>query len=184
VLAHPSTSGDLNVYGHDFGAFLASYPHSRELPYLPDVARLEWAIDEASRAADGSGTPEALLSALAAIPAERITTQRFALDPSCRFVASEYPVLRIWKVHQPGFEGEIAVEFDTGADWLLVRREQGVVVVARQAPGDFALLRALGNGSDLATALETARAAATNFDLGTSLQANIANRTLAELRGG
>ena len=39
---------------------LAAYPHARELPYLPDVARLEWAVDEAGRAADPAGTPEAL----------------------------------------------------------------------------------------------------------------------------
>jgi hypothetical protein len=47
VHAHPSASGDLNVYGDAFGDFLAAYPHAANLPYLPDVARLEWAIDEA-----------------------------------------------------------------------------------------------------------------------------------------
>ena len=183
VLDCPSTGGDLNVYGGSFGDFLATYPHARELPYLPDVARLEWAVDEASRAADPRGTPEALLAALGAIPADRVTALRFALDPTCRFVDSAYPVLRIWQVHQPGFEGDIAVAFGATTDHLLVRRETGVVVIERLAPGDYALLRALAGGDDLATALDAAMAAEPTFDLGTTLRICIGNRTLAELRG-
>ena len=183
VLACPSTSGDLNVYGDRFGDFLATYPHAKELPYLPDVARLEWAVDEASRAADALGTPDALLRALAAIPAESITAQRFALDPSSRFVTSDYPVLRIWQVHQPAFEGDITVAFGAVTDHLLVRREAGAAVIERLPPGDFALLRALGRGVDLAAALDAAMTADANFDLGTALRVHIANHTLAELRG-
>ncbi len=184
VLACPSTGGDLNVYGDRFGDFLAAYPHAKDLAYLPDVARLEWAVDEASRAADTRGTPEAILSALAAIPAERITAQRFALDASCRFMMSDYPVLRIWQVHQPAFEGDITVEFGMGTDRLLVRRETGNVVIERIALGDFALLRTLAGGGDLASALDAAMTAEATFDLGTTLRACIANHTLAELRDG
>jgi hypothetical protein len=183
VHACPSAGGDLNVYGGSFGEFLATYPHARNLPYLPDVARLEWAMDESGRAADASGTPETILAALGAIPAERVTAQRFALDPSCRLLTSPYPVLRIWQVHQPDHAGEIAVEFGAVADHLLVRREGGVVVAERLASGDFALLRALADGGDLAAALDAAVAAEPAFDLGASLRAYIANRTLAELRG-
>jgi hypothetical protein len=182
VETHPSTGGDLNVYGNRFGDFLTGYPHAKDLPYLPDVARLEWAVDEASRAADAGGAPDAILTALATIPADRITAQRFALDPACRFIVSEYPVLRIWQVHQPAFEGDITVKFGGAADQLLVRREEGGVVVERLAPGDFALLRTLDDGGDLAAALEAAMTADPLFDLGTALRSYIANRTLAELR--
>jgi hypothetical protein len=183
VRATPSTGGDLNVYGESFAEFLAAYPHAVDLPYLPDVARLEWAIDEAGRAADADGTPEAILDALATIPAQRITALGFALDPSCRLLASPYPVLRIWQVHQPGFAGDRAVAFDAATDHLLARREAGVVVVLRLTPGDFALLQALAGGEDLAAALDAAVAAEPAFDLGTSLRNCIANRTFVELRG-
>jgi hypothetical protein len=182
TLISPSTGGDLNVYGGSFGEFLATYPHARNLPYLPDVARLEWAMDEAGRAADVGGTPEAILAALGAIPAERVTSLRFALDPSCRLLTSPHPVLRIWQVHQPGRTGESSVAFDSAADHLLVRREGNDVVVERLAPGLFALLRALADDEDLAAALDAAVAAEPDFDLGTSLRTCIANRTLAESR--
>jgi len=177
-----ATGGDLNVYGGSFGEFLADYPHAQGLPYLPDVSRLEWAIDEAGRAADVDGTPEAILAALAMIPAERTPSLRFALDPSCRLLTSVHPVLRIWQVHQPGFAGDMAVAFDAATDRLLVRREAGVVAVLRMPPGDFAMLQALADGRDLAAALDAAVAAETDFDLGTSLRNCIANRTLAKLR--
>jgi hypothetical protein len=183
VHASPSTGGDLNVYGGSFGEFLGAYPHAQDLPYLPDVARLEWAMDEAGRAADARGTPEAILAALGKIPAERVTALRFALDPSCRLLTSPYPVLRIWQVHQPGYAGDMAVAFGEAKDQLLVRREAGVALVERLTAGDFALLRALADGGDLAAALDAAVVAEPMFDLGTSLRTCIANRTLAELRG-
>ncbi len=184
VVTHPSTGGDLNVYGDRFGDFLASYPHAKDLPYLPDVARVEWAVDEASRAADAGGSPDAILAALAVIPADQITAQRFALDPACRFIVSEYPVLRIWQVHQPAFEGDITVNFEGATDQLIVRREAGGVVVERLASGDFALLRVLDDGGNLAAAFEAAMTADPLFDLGTALRGYIANRTLSDLRTG
>jgi hypothetical protein len=185
---HPSTSGDLNVYGDRFGEFLAAYPHAGDLPYLPDVARLEWAVDESSRAADGSGTREAILAALAAIPAELIPAQRLVLDASCRFLTSEFPILRIWQVHQPAFEGDPAVAFGNRIDQLLVHREAGAgagaVAVERLAGGDFALLRVLDDGGDLAAALDAAVTADPTYDFATSLRAFIGNRVITALRAG
>jgi hypothetical protein len=189
VLAVPSTGGDLNVYGERFGDFLAEYPHARELAYLPDVARLEWAVDRAHRAADDDGSAEAVLAALAAVPGSQITAQHFALDASCGLLASDHPVMRIWQVHQPGFAGDTSVRFGNGADLLLVRRETstlanavaGAVGVVRLAPGDFALLRSLGNAGDLAQALDAALTADPTFDLGTALREYIGNRTIIGL---
>jgi hypothetical protein len=184
VLAHPSVGGDLNVYGDGFGSFLAGYEHAQDLPYLRDVARLEWAVDEASRAADAAGDPASILRELATIPAEAITAQKFSLDPSCRFVASQYPVLRIWQVHAPGFAGDRAVDFGAAPDRVLVRREAGVPVLQRLAVGDFAWLQALAAGDELASALDRAMTADTTFDLGTALRRFVADRTIMQLVTG
>lgn len=90
VLAKPSQSGDLNVYGETFGDFLAQYAPAAPWPYLPDVARLEWAIDEANRAADSTATPDRVLGALTVLPAERLPGLTLTLDPSCRLIASRF----------------------------------------------------------------------------------------------
>src|SRR5205823_8106628 len=114
VRAHPSRSGDLNVYGASFGDFLATYPAASELPYLPDVARLEWAIDEAHRARDASSDPESVLAAFGVPPPERLPLLRLRLDPSCRLVSSPFPILRIWQTNQPGCGGNDRVMLDEG----------------------------------------------------------------------
>ena len=55
------------------------------------------------------------------------------LDPSCRLVASAFPILRIWQVNQPDYEGDDRVDLDAGGDALLVRRDGDwrVAVAAR-----------------------------------------------------
>ena len=178
VVAHPATGGDLNVYGDAFPAFLAAYPHAAQLPYLPDVARLEWAMDDAHRAADAEGEAHRTLSVLATIPADEVARQRFTLDPSCRLLRSAFPVLRIWQAHQDAATGAFSVEFGAGDDYLLVRREGGRVAVERVGAGDFAWLAALAAGANLAQALDAAFDADATFDLGTALRTYISNGTL------
>jgi hypothetical protein len=178
VKVHPSTRGDLNVYGGELADFLANSENVRERPILPEIARLEWAIDEAHRAADAEGSAEATLAALAAIPASDIASQRFTLDPSCRLLRSEFPILRMWRAHQPDHGGEAAASSNAKTDFLIARRERGAVVVERLAAGDYAWLASLADGADLAGALESALAAEATFDLGTTLRAFIANGTI------
>src|SRR5205814_7094528 len=96
VNERPSRSGDLNIYGQDFGDFLDKYAPAEDLPYLGDVARLEWAIDEAPRAADRSRTPDSVLASLAAARLEHLPSLRLELHPSSRLVHQSYPIIRIW----------------------------------------------------------------------------------------
>ena len=103
VRRHPSASGDLNDYGDAFGAFLTQHPSTTTLPHLPDVARLEWAIDEVNRAADGASRPEQVLEALAAVAPERLPGLTLRLAPRCRLVASSFPILQFWQMSQPGW---------------------------------------------------------------------------------
>lgn len=179
--AHPSRGGDLNVYGDAFADFLATYPHARDLRYLPDVARLEWAMDEAQRAADEAGTPEALLASLAAVPPTEVAAQRFRLDASCRLQRSPYPVLRIWQAHRGAGQRLEDIAFDGPDDLLLVRRERGQVTVERLPGGEHAWLATLAAGADFAAALDAALAADPAFDLAGALQRRVADGTLAAL---
>lgn len=179
VAVLPPASGDLNVYGDAFPGFLAEYPHAATLPYLPDVARLEWALDEAARAADPPATPAQVHDALAAMPPAALATLRFALDGSCRLLHAAYPVLRIWQAHQVERFADVAIDFAAGTDRLLVRRDDVGAGIERLPPGEFAWLSALAQGDDLATALAAATAADDTFDLAVALRARIADGTLS-----
>lgn len=179
VRAHPSTSGDLNVYGDAFPAFLRRYPPAAPLPYLADVARLEWAQDEANRAGESDATPDDVLAALVALAPEALPAARLALAPSCRLVSSAYPVLRIWQSNQDGYEGEDRVSLDEGGDALLVRREAAGVTLERLAASEFAWLDALARDAPLAAAIEAAAAVRAPFDLAAVLRQRIADGTIA-----
>ncbi|HZI84041.1 MAG TPA: DNA-binding domain-containing protein [Casimicrobiaceae bacterium] len=179
VRACPSTRGDVNRYGGDLPRFLATYPPARPLPYLPDVARLEWALDQAAIAADAGSLD---LESLGAVPAGQLGLLRFTLHPSARLVTSAYPVLRIWQTNQPGHGEDARVDLSEGGDALLVIRGEDGVVIHRLTPGARAFLLAIGHNLALAEALERAAAADTAFDLGEALRTHVAARTIVGFR--
>jgi len=179
VRAHPSTRGDVNRYGGELARFLAAYPAARELAYLPDLARLEWAIDQANIAADAAALD---LATLAAVPEEALAELRLVLHPSARLVASAYPILHIWKVNQPDHAGEDRVDLGEGGDILLVARDTDGVTIERLTPGAHAFLLALARNLKLGEALERALATETSFDLSATLKALVAAQIIVTFR--
>lgn len=182
VALHPPTSGDLNVYGDAFGAFLGAYPPAANLPYLADVAGLEWAQDEANRARDDELTPQDVLADLTIMPSAEMPAALLELSSSCRLVESRYPILRIWQVNQEGAARDAHVAFDSIPDRLLVRREADGVTIERVAAGEYAWLASLASGATLAAAIESAQAADALFDLAIVLRQRIADGTIAGVR--
>ena len=142
--AHPSQSGDLHEYGAQFAVYLESYPHSQDLPYLPDVARMEWLAHRAYYAADPPS-----------FDFSRPTEVRLA--PACALFESDWPLACIWQAHQEGGEPE-KVDLDAGPDRVLVHRKGWRVEVCSLRPGDYRLLERLQAGAGLGPALEAAAA--------------------------
>jgi hypothetical protein len=163
--AHPSASGDLGDFGAGFPDFLAAFEHTRSLPYLPDLARLEWAAHRAYGAADAVPWDPAALSAVDPDRQEQI---RFTWSPGLAVVESAYPVVRIWTIHQPGHAGEFQVDWDA-AERALVARDGFAVTVAAIGPGDAAFLVASLAGARLGDAAAAALQADPLFDLATLL---------------
>ncbi len=165
VRAHPSCSGDLNEFGGAWPSFLAGYPHAAALPYLRDVAALEWAWHEAFHAADA---PSFDLQRLATVPPEEHGALQFALHPSTRMIQSRYPILRIWEVNQPDFEGDIEVVWDVSTESLLIHRDIGdgvSVVIKRVSEAGYAFLWALAQRAHLEDAATAAFGIDAAFDL-------------------
>jgi hypothetical protein len=158
----PSTSGDLSDYGAAFSRFVGDFAHTQSMPYLSDLSRLEWAVHRAYGAQDAPAWDQQSLARVA--PAEQ-SAIHFDWAAGTLIVDSPFPVVRVWLIHQPDFEGEFKVDWSIG-ECALVSRDGFRVVVSALGAGDAAFIAASLAGSALGASAETALAAEPNFDLG------------------
>lgn len=165
--AHPSASGDLNEFGGELADFVRAFAPAQALPYLPDVARMEWLAHKGHYAADHAPLD---VGRLASIREDDYPRLALTLHPAVATLASTYPLFRIWEVHQDDYRGEIAVDLGSGGEAIVVYRPQYRVTVAKLSRGEAAFLGAVTQGDLLGIALERALAADAGFDLAASLQ--------------
>lgn len=163
----PSVSGDLHVFGEAFGAFLAAFPPAAQLPYLPNVARLEWLCHKAYFAADHA--PLAL-DRLKQVAPEHYGRLQFRLNPACALFESAFPVERIWQVNQDRYTGDQALDLSSGAATVMVKREMYRVAVSALPRSEWCGLHALSTGHTFATACDVALQIDPNLNLGAALR--------------
>lgn len=131
-------------WGVGFATFLDGFPPAAHLPFLGDVARLEYARGHACHAADANPVvPDALDVA-------HLEVMRMTLHPSVSLFFSSMPTVQIWQSHQinAGF-----APLGPGPDHALIARQQDfTVMVERVDAGTFAVLSALHDGETLGMA--------------------------------
>ncbi|MCA1863003.1 DUF692 family protein [Janthinobacterium sp. HSC-3S05] len=172
---YPSDSADLNEFGARFADFLASFPHVATLPYLPDMARLEWAVHLAHYAADAQGlAPESL----AALHPDQLEARRFRLHPACALLASSWQVAALWQAHQEGEgQGKFPQELQV-ASWALVCRTRWKAQVLVVDVAAHAALVMLQQGQTFGAALDAAFELDPAFDLAAHLRQWLAHAVL------
>lgn len=153
VAPNPPREPCLFEYGASFPDFIAGFPACRNLPYLPDVARLEWAINAASNAPD---LPALASDMLAEVVPERVGALRFVMHPACRVVSSRYPVDRIWRANQPDAAAEDFVDVFAGGTRLLVQRRDDDVHWRALSAAECLFVRVLAAGQTLEDAIAVA----------------------------
>ena len=174
--AHPSLSGNLHHVGAALPQFLAQRFEGGEYAYFADVARLEWAVQDAFVAADHAPFDRARL---AQIDPARYAELRFELHPAARLVASPYPVLTIWRANQDGADPQQQIDLGAGTEHVLVKRPaQDIELVLIDAP-EFAFLSQCAAGASFADAVATASALGA-FDAGSALRRHVADGTLVD----
>jgi hypothetical protein len=174
----PSRSGDLHDFGEELPGFLEGFAPARGLPYLPDVARLEWAVHRVFHARAAARIDPA---ELAAVPPERLADVCFELSPAARLLRSAYPVLTIWRVNQPDYAGDQTVDLSLGTQCVLVIRRDLDVALEPLADADYANLDSLHRGRGLEHALAAAQRADPDFDLERFLAAHVLGGTFGRL---
>lgn len=164
VLRHPPSSPVLLTYGDDFADYVERFEPAAELPYLPDVIRLENARARAYHAADV--TPLAP-DRIAAVPAEQLGELVVDAHPSTSVVRSGYPVVTMWAMNSG--EAELGPIDDWSGEDALVVRPQLRVLIHRLPSGGATFLERLLASAPLGRAIEAAMNEATDFDLAANL---------------
>ncbi|MEM6973246.1 MAG: DNA-binding domain-containing protein [Pseudomonadota bacterium] len=147
ALAHPPSSPILIDWGGDFPAWIAAFPPAAGVPYLGDVARLEWAWNTAYNAAEAKPLD---VAALLAVPPDAIATACVALHPSLALVGSPFPVVSIW-AQATGRVTARPLDMGGGETALIVRPEAEVDVRVLDA-GTEVFLQQLLAGANIAEA--------------------------------
>jgi len=168
----------LTEYGAEFPAFVAGYAAARDLPYLADVARLDWALNLAFHAPLGGRLKPEDLSAL---PMERLPSMSIALAAGAVLVSSRYPLDRIWETSQPGAANE-TVDLNSGAANLLVLRRLDDAAFVGLSEGEAAFVATLAEGMSLERAAGAAFQIDPAFELSTSFARLLAWEAFAALQ--
>lgn len=175
IREHPPAGPCLFEYGASYPAFLASFPPCRELAYLSDVARLEWALFAAAQADDAVPLAPATLRDLSV---DGVMQAAFRLHPAVTLLESPWPVDLIWRAAQPEADSAATVDLAAGGVCLEILRVGEEAVFHAIEPVDYALRHALAGGAQLEAAAAAALARDPGFDLARALRALFENGIL------
>lgn len=161
--AEPPRCGDLACWGDGLPAFIEADAQLAGEPYLADVARLDWAVHQAERAADAA-EPAGLHLLASAEPA----ALQLQMVAGTAVVSSPHPIVTIWQAHRPGSDAAagdrfaaVRAAFASGrGEHALVARGggDGLAGVFELAGADAAFTAALLAGRSLGEALSDALA--------------------------
>jgi hypothetical protein len=148
IAQHPPCAAYLDDYGADFPQFLRGFQPAAALEYLPDVARLEWAVNRAIHAADVEPLDVKRLEALAPEDQVRVC---FVPHPSVALLCADYPADVIWRGVLDGDDAALAaVDLKAGPVCLMVERGAAGVEVSRLDVAAWRFAVALCGGRTLA----------------------------------
>ena len=168
VAASPPRDGRLLHYGEGFADFLQGFAPATELPYLPDVARLDALWREAHAAGDAPLLDAAWLSRQAP---ERLAALVLRLHPAAHWAwFDQQPIYSIWSRNRGDgrVEDEELVWRGEGA---LLTRPADAVTWRPISQAGCAFLDACANGLPLGEAAEQALALDGDCDLAALLEA-------------
>lgn len=176
---HPPHSPVLAEYGAAFASFLEGFDPAADLPYLPDIARLEWLRQVAYHSANAGAAD---IGRLAALPPEALESARLGLHPAMAVIASPWPIVSVWTTNTHDATPEAPADWT--AETALVTRPHLDVLVHRLPPGADLLVAELAQGIALGAAADAASRAHESFDLAIALSTLFAAGAITTLSQG
>jgi len=147
----PCQSFDINQYSESFSEFADQFSPLRELVYIPDVIRLEWAWHRAYQSPDFTGQDFTPLLSFDSTQLESISLN---LIPSITLLSSSYPVDLIWIANQDNQGNNKNVELENKLRYLIIWRNGLDSHVDVLKPDLFAFLLSIQNNLSIAAIMK------------------------------
>jgi hypothetical protein len=145
----PSHEYNLSFAGRHLPELLIDSPYTRRLPFLPDLARLEWQVCRAFHAFE---EPPLDPARLAAVPPDLWGRLRLSVQPSVGLIASAWPIRDIWAARRQPRE-TVNIEVQGRPQRVLVFRRGFEVTCELLEEPQAAVLAALLAGRTLEEAV-------------------------------
>lgn len=161
---HPPVGPVMAEYGDKLGLFIKASPNADKIPYIADVAALEWARLQAYHAQDSQ-----------ALPADTLTTFSpddygllcFTRHPSLSLLSSQWAVGSLWSAIQ--LANTPTIDLNRPENVVIVRPADEVMMQVLPSSGAM-LLDRLIQGDSLLVAVSAVTRHDPDFDPGLHLQ--------------
>lgn len=150
LITHSPRSFDLRYAGDRLASFLEQDSLIEKLPFLPDLAKLEWLLSEAFVAKD----PEPLLwSDLQTMAPQAVSELPLALNPGTAVIRSAWPIIDIRNLKDKS-DDEVSLTVEGRPSIALVYRHELQARCRNLDEEDAQFIEAAAEGTSLA-AIET-----------------------------
>lgn len=146
ILNNASYSPTLDQYGNVYPSFIQTYEPVSALPYLADIAKLEWARMQISIGPDQNAINYA---GFANINTQFATSMVFELPVNSILMQSDYPILDIWQLNQGDFCGNSRVDLSQGGVKLIIWRKDWELLMEAVSAPQWDLLTLIAQGMTL-----------------------------------
>lgn len=181
VRAHPPRSPVLAHYGGDFPSFIGNFPPAAGLPYLADVALLEWVRMQSLHAADSQPLDKQSIYELMHDEAA-FASSHWQLAPCLYILRSSFAVVSLWAAHHPNSGISVQdVRLENPESALVFRSALDVMVLSAH-DGLTTLAASLAAEMTLASAMEAATQVDPDFEPAQGLAVLLGNELLVGVR--
>jgi len=173
---HPPEQARLSSYGAKLPAYLASLPACRSVPYVAEVARLEWAICTSLHAEEHDSCSVEALSRLGGA----VGDARLVLQPTVQLIPSRWPTIDIWNAHQKKTV-DLPDVIIRRATYVQVARLGDRIRLSSLSAGRCAFRRGLARGLSLVAAIDLAMSRDRSFAPGTEVASLFGENLVTEV---
>lgn len=178
----PSRSGNIDVYGEHFSAFLQQQEALSSLPYVADIAQYEWLSTRTHHAADIQIDEPQILSMFDKSE-ELLAHCTVVLIPSLHLLASDYPLDTIITVIEKDIQHWPPIPTLSHPCYLLLSRPEYRVERDILTPAEYHFIHTLIQHHTLEDAYNAAIVFDEHFDAATGLSLLLKRKAIVKLEG-